>query len=663
MDLPDVVARTFQSGGPLGIAVDAFSTRVGQTQMAVEIARTMDTGGVLVVEAGTGVGKTFAYLIPALLSGQRVLISTATKALQDQLFKRDIPRLQKALGVSARVAQLKGRSSYLCLQRLEEARLGPEGGAAGISRQLAQIEVWARSTRCGDLAELDYLDEASPSIPLVTSTRDNCLGARCPHAQACHVNQARRAALAADLVVVNHHLFFADLNIRESGVAELLPTVRSVIFDEAHQLSDVGVQFLGQQFSTGQLDSFVNELLKVGRLHARGLVPWDQLAADLSHSVLALRALAGPQPGRRSWRGGAPEGVSPNEWVSTLTGMFGALASIQHALSIVAEVSPDMGVMQERAQRLEDCLAFFRDVPEAGYVRWMETGHQVRLVYSPLDIAHAMQTRVMMQAQEGKSWIFTSATLGHDATLSWFVRSCGLSGARVLQVPSPFNYKTQAALYVPDDLPWPGDENHSMAVAQLAAQGAALLGGRTLVLTTSLRAMRNIGSILRETLDSGERLQVLVQGETSKRELVERFCSAPGNGGLPCVLVASASFWEGIDIPGEALQLLVIDKLPFTPPDDPLHRARADELEATGKSPFKELHLPQAAVALKQGAGRLIRRESDCGVLVVCDTRLVQMGYGKKLIAALPDMQRLNSRAQWLDALSALTRPSTTDPC
>jgi ATP-dependent DNA helicase DinG len=664
MDFPAAVAGAFAPDGPLSSSVEAFSAREGQTQMAVEVARTMGAGGVLVVEAGTGIGKTFAYLIPALLGGERVLVSTATKALQDQLFKRDIPHLLAVLGLNARVALLKGRSSYLCLHRLGEARLHPQSGVPAVSRQLAQIEIWAQSTRSGDLAELEHVDEEAPSLPLVSSTRDNCLGARCAHAQACHVNQARREALAADLVVVNHHLFFADLNIRESGVAELLPTVRTVIFDEAHQLSEIGVQFLGQQLTTGQLDAFGSDVLKVVQTHARGFAPWAELVSDLSQTTQTLRALTGSRPGRQKWLNDAPIDVVPGLWAGTLGRLLDAMHSIDRALSLVAEVSPELNALQERAMRLRSSLLLFAGASDPGFVRWLEAGQQLRLVHSPLDIAVAMQTRVLASGDQtftGKSWIFTSATLGHDAALTWFVRSCGLEGARVLQVPSPFDYKTQAALYVPGDFPRPSDAGHSAAVAQLAADGAGRIGGRTLVLTTTLRAMRSIGQTLRDIFGVPGNMQVLVQGEASKRELIEHFCRAPETGAVPCILVASASFWEGIDIPGEALQLLVIDKLPFAPPDDPLQQARAEELESIGKSAFRELHLPQAAVALKQGAGRLIRRESDRGVLVVCDTRLVQMGYGKKLLASLPPMQRIATKAQWLNALASLTRPSTTD--
>jgi ATP-dependent DNA helicase DinG len=417
--------------------------------------------------------------------------------------------------------------------------------------------------------------------------------------------------------------------------------------------------------STGQLESFGSDLLKVALAHARGFAPWADLVTELLRASQALRAVAGSRSGRQKWLNDTPVDVTPADWGVAMGRLLDVMDSVGRALSLVAETSPELHALQERVRRLKDALLLFTGVAAPGFVRWLEVGSQLRLVYSPLDIALAMQTRVVglgEQRSSGKSWIFTSATLGHDTALTWFVRSCGLEGAHVLQVPSPFDYKTQAALYIPNDLPRPSDAGHSAAVAQLAAYGASCIGGRTMVLTTTLRAMRSIGQSLRDTFGATGNMQVLVQGEASKRELIARFCREPENVAMPCVLVASASFWEGIDIPGEALQLLVIDKLPFAPPDDPLQQARAEELEAIGKNPFRELHLPQAAVALKQGAGRLIRRESDRGILVVCDTRLVQMSYGRKLLDSLPPMQRIETKNQWLDALAALTRPSTRDP-
>ena len=660
MSLIQAVAAVFGASGPMAKTVPQYRARPGQLQMAEAVAEVMEDGGMLVVEAGTGVGKTYAYLVPTLLSGKRALISTATKALQDQLFGRDIPQLRELLGLPVRVALLKGRSSYLCLHRLESARQDWRLDEGQALLHLARVENWAHSTRSGDMAEVEALDDASPLMPLVTSTRDNCLGARCSQASSCFVNQARREALGADVVVVNHHLFFADLNVRESGVAELLPSVHAVVFDEAHQLNEIGVQFLGRQLGTGQLSGIARDMVQLTQAHARGLAPWVNLAAEIEGSAEALRARfpAAERVERMDWHAAGPR------WPELLQTCAQALRQADAALELVAQTAAELQMLRTRIQDLLDLLELFAQPLAGDAVRWLELGRQVRMLQSPLDVSQAMQTRVLPQAGEsgsGKSWVFTSATLGHDEELSWMVQSCGLSGARVLKVASPFDYARQAALYVPKVFPKPADPRHAAEVAALALQGARALQGRTLVLTTTLRALRTIADAIALALRDQPGLQLLVQGTLPKRALISRFLQANSAGSGGAILLASATFWEGIDMPGDALQLLLIDKLPFTPPDDPVLLARSKALEEQGKSPFKHLHLPQAAVALRQGAGRLIRRESDAGILVVCDVRLRQMGYGRQLLAALPPMRRLDEAQDYAQALAELTRASTTD--
>ncbi len=679
MTLEQQVRDVFAMGGVLSHAADQFREREGQTDMAVAVARTIENGGALVVEAGTGVGKTFSYLVPALLSGERVLISTATKTLQDQLFGRDLPRLVSALQLPVRTALLKGRGSYLCLHRLGLARQDPSLPERGSIRTLAKIEQWSQSTRTGDLAELPGLDERSPLIPLVTSTRENCLGAQCPQFKPCHVNTARREALAADVVVINHHLFFADLSVRESGMAELLPSVRVVVFDEAHQLNETGVQFLGIQFGTGQALDFARDLLAAGLQQARGLVDWTQLVSAIERGARELRLAVGKQwPGAKlRWpqAGGmtndadpegmtrtAPEGVALQLWLDALDEVQHAFEEAAAGLDTVSELSPDFVRLHERAVQLAERAARFARPCVLGSVRWVDVGTQLRLVESPLDIAQAVRTRILKvdsqdPVETGRAWIFTSATLGDEPRLRWFTEPCGLEDAEVLRVRSPFDYATQAALYVPRVFPKPADPAHGTAVARMAARGAADLGGRTLVLTTTLRALRVIGDELRKALEAlqlDRTPDVLVQGELPKRVLMDRFREGSSLGRAGCVLVASASFWEGFDAPGDALQFVVIDKLPFPPPNDPLVEARSQRLESQGRNAFGEYSLPEAAVALKQGAGRLIRRETDSGVLAICDTRLVAMGYGKRLIAALPPMRRLETDADFSAAIGML---------
>ena len=666
MTLQDSVLEVFAEGGRLTMVIEEFRPRQGQVDMALAIARTLENGGALVVEAGTGIGKTFAYLVPALLSGGRVLVSTATKALQDQLFGRDLPLLVKALGLPVRIALLKGRSSYLCLHRMALARQDSAVRDTLSMRALGKIEHWALTTATGDLAELKGLDERSPLIPLVTSTRENCLGSQCPQFRACHVNLARRDALAADIVVINHHLFFADMAVRESGMAELLPTVNTVIFDEAHQLNEIGVQFLGRFVTTGQLLDCARDILATGLSLARGLLDWNEVAAELELASRELRLMVGSPPagGKIRWLSAAPDQFNQDDWRELLSAVAMACENAAKALEHVADTAPDFVRLKERVLGIKEGIAMFLMPCAAGSVRWLDVGAQLRLVESPLNIASAVQKKLLQtesQEASGRSWVFTSATLGDDAQLSWFTEPCGLADAEILKVQSPFNYAEQAGIYVPRNFPKPADPQHSHAVAELVAKAASIISGRTLVLTTTLKALRTISDALKVQFNASQTVEILVQGQLPKRELMERFRVGNGDGKLGCILVASASFWEGIDVPGEALQMVVIDKLPFPPPSDPMVEARSSQLEQQGKSAFNSYSLPEAAVALKQGAGRLIRRESDQGLLVVCDSRLASMGYGKRLLAALPEMKKIASEAEFLDALDQLTKSSTTD--
>ena len=667
MSLQDLTSATFAPGGKLSQTVQEFTPRQGQIDMAMAIARIIDEGGVLVVEAGTGIGKTFSYLVPALLSATRVLLSTATKTLQDQLFGRDLPLLIKALNLPVRTALLKGRGSYLCLHRLEQARQNSTLTDRVALRTLAKIEVWAQLTRTGDLAEVVGLDERSAMIPLVTSSRDNCLGSLCPQSRLCHVNLARREAMAADVVVINHHLFFADLAVRESGMAELLPSARTVIFDEAHQLNETGVQFLGQQLTTGQLLDFARDLLIGGLLHARGLLDWQALAADTEHAARQLRLVVGKHyPNLKlRWLGATPEQLDAEVWKDALALLHGACTRVLLALDSVSEIAPDLLRLSERCRALADRIEFFTGSCALDSVRWLEVGAQLRLVESPLDIAQTVRAQLLKPMEvdgSQRSWIFTSATLGDEPQLRWFTEPCGLEDAEILKIGSPFDYSVQASLYVPGHLPKPSDRDHSAQVAQLVARAAPVIGGRTLVLTTTLRALQVVSAALELHFSDSKALEILVQGRQTKRQLIERFRQGNQGGRAPCILVASASFWEGVDVPGDALQLVVIDKLPFPVPTDPLVQARSKRLESMGRSVFNDYFMPEAAIALKQGAGRLIRRETDRGILVVCDSRLAHMGYGRRLLAALPSMRKITSEDELLEALAALTKPSTMDP-
>jgi ATP-dependent DNA helicase DinG len=658
-ELEQWVAAAFDEGGPLSRSDSNYKPREQQLAMSQAVARAIARRETLVVEAGTGVGKTFAYLVPALLSGGRALISTATKNLQDQLFMRDLPRLCAALQVPVRIALLKGRSSYLCIHRMSQARHSADLPDRRSVLALARIERWAQQTTSGDLAELDGLDERSPILPLVSSTRDNCLGADCPEFRACHVVKARRDAMEADVVVVNHHLFFADMTLRDSGVAELLPSVEVAVFDEAHQLAEAGVQFLGTTLGTSQLLDFGRDLLAQGLAQARGLQDWQGLQTRIERAARELRLVcAGPLVGagreirgmlKLSWK----ERAGRPGFAQALTDVA-AVADVAIAmLATVADTSPDFVRLQERATALKEVTDAFAHEPDAGDVRWIDlTPNQARLVESPLDIREAMQEQL---AAAPKAWIFTSATLGDDERLTWFTEPAGLDNATVLRVGSPFNYPEHARLYIPSGFPKPNEPDHPLQVAALAARCARALGGRTFVLTTTLRALQSIGDALRAEFEaSGDVLAVLQQGAAPKRVLLQQFVTDPR-----AVLIGSASFWEGIDVPGDSLQCVLIDKLPFPPPNDPLVEARVQRLEAAGRNAFAHFFIAEAAIALKQGGGRLIRTEQDRGLLVVCDPRMAGMNYGRRLREALPPMTRLTEEAQALDWLSELAADRT----
>jgi ATP-dependent DNA helicase DinG len=654
--LAEAVRAAFGRGGALALADEGHVERDVQLRMALGVAQAIEERSALVVEAGTGVGKTFAYLVPTLLSGARALVSTATKSLQDQLFLRDIPRLREALKLPVTVALLKGRGSYLCLHRMNQARQSAELPDRWAVRTLAKVEQWSHSTVSGDLAELEGLDERSSVIPLVTSSRENCLGAECPEFRQCHVIKARREAMVADVVVVNHHLFFADMALRDTGVAELLPSVEVALFDEAHQLTEAGVQFLGTTLGSAQVIDFARDMLGAGLQQARGLAPWQELAGACDRTARDLRiAAAGPL---RDLRGTLKlrwsERSEREEFAAALAALGAACEAAQTGLQLVVEMSPDFAKLAERAAQMARLAVQFGEAAESGKVRWIDVSpHQARLVESPLDIRDALREQM---AAAPKAWVFTSATLGDDEQLSWFTESAGLGDARTLRLGSPFDYEEHARLYIPRAFPKPNEPGHPAAVAVLAARCARALGGRTFVLTTTLRALQSIGDALRAEFEAqGDSIQVLMQGQIPKRQLMQQFLAQPRS-----VLVGSQTFWEGIDVPGDALQCVLIDKLPFPPPNDPLVEARVKRLEDEGRNPFADYFVAEAAVSLKQGAGRLIRSETDRGLLVVCDPRMAGMNYGKRLRQALPPMALVTTEAQaleWLSLLSAEALP------
>jgi ATP-dependent DNA helicase DinG len=662
MRWPDVVAAYFQPEGWLQEQDPHFVPRIDQATMARAVAQTIEDSGRLVIEAGTGVGKTYAYLIPALLSGKKTLISTATRNLQDQLFGRDIPYLLTRLGLPLKTALLKGRSSYLCLHRMDLADQHMSNRQA--QSALAAVRKWSLGTSTGDLTQMSGLDEKSPLWPWITSTRENCLGSECPKSRECHVNLARREALAADLTVINHHLFFADLVIRESGQAQLLPAVQTVVFDEAHQLNEVGIQFLGEELSSTSMLELARDILGAGLQYAKGVIDWRSQTAQLEQAIRDWRLLwpAETTPSKWRWTAGLPGPVQASEWNASMQDMRVELLRLDAALTNCEEASPELVRLKERVMLTLKRIDQFLAPPVVNRVRWVETARGVRLVESPLEIGGWMDEKVWSKEttpdQGAQSFVFTSATLGDEPQLKWFTEPMGLSGAQTVCLGSPFDYGRQSAVYVPLEAPHPSSSEHADFVAEIAYEAVQRLGGKTMVLTTSVKSLQRISSILNQRL-SDPSIQVLVQGKAAKNELLRQFKEAGAQKSdrqesVGAVLVATASFWEGVDIAGDALMCVVIDKLPFPMPSDPWVQARCEQLDAQGGSSFREFSIPAAAVALKQGAGRLIRQETDRGILVICDNRLTNMSYGKRLRQALPSMQPITTRSDFLSYLLKL---------
>ncbi|MBN3570303.1 ATP-dependent DNA helicase [Burkholderia cenocepacia] len=607
----------------------------------------------LIVEAGTGTGKTYAYLVPAMLWGGKVIVSTGTKHLQDQLFQRDIPTVRNALAVPVSVAMLKGRANYLCHYYLQRTADNGRLPSRQDTAYLQEIVRFAKITKSGDKAELASVPENAPVWSMVTSTRDNCLGQECPHYKECFVMQARREAQQADIVVVNHHLFFADIMLRDTGMAELLPNANTIIFDEAHQLPETATLFFGETLSTTQILELARDTVAEGLSHARDAVEWVKLGGDLERAARDLRlAFADGQIVRMS----LAQLGDDHPMFGALDALDVALDALASALASQAERAESLGACLRRARELQDLLAGWvapgaaeaaaqADAAAAGdkaaadgdpneKVRWVEVfAHTVQLHETPLSVAPIFAKQ---RAGVPRAWVFTSATLSVRGDFTHYAAQMGLSSRRSMTLASPFDYQSQGLLYVPRNLPQPSSPAFTDAVFDAALPAIEASGGGVFMLCTTLRAVDRIASKLRDVIESrGWNTPLLVQGDASRTELLDRF-RAYGN----AILVGSQSFWEGVDVRGDALSLVVIDKLPFAPPDDPVLAARLDALTKKGLSPFAVHQLPQAVITLKQGAGRLIRAETDRGVLMICDTRLVDKPYGRRIWQSLPPFKR-----------------------
>jgi ATP-dependent DNA helicase DinG len=610
--------------------------------MAEAVARAIADRTPLVAEAGTGTGKTFAYLVPALLYGGKVIVSTGTKTLQDQLFQRDLPLVRAALGVPVTLALLKGRANYVCHHHLERAAAEGRLPSREDARHLPKIVAFAHASATGDRGELADVPDNATIWPQVTSTRDNCLGSRCAFHSDCFVLKARKAALEADVVVINHHLFCADVMLRDEGLAELLPACNTVILDEAHQLPDTATLFFGEQVTAGRLAELARDADVAARTGAREVAELPDAVDALAPAIRRVRLALGDVPAKLTQRVAAER-----EGFATAMGeLAAALDRLAAELGRHAERSEELGQCAERATEAASALARWQrplldDVPDTGaddgaaeWVRWVDVTTQgFQLHASPLSVAEVFSNQV---AASGRAWILTSATLAVGGDFSLYQRELGLADARTGAWDSPFDYRTQALLYVPRDLPPPNSREHTEAVVRAALPVLRASGGRAFLLFTTLRALDVAREMLvRAVARDKLAWPLLAQGEGPKSELLARFREL-GN----AVLLGSASFWEGVDVPGDALSVVVIDKLPFAPPDDPLLAARLEHLRAAGGNPFFEVQVPQAAIALKQGAGRLIRTETDRGVLLIGDPRLIDKPYGRRIWKSLPPMRR-----------------------
>lgn len=637
-----MIAKTFSSQGALGKAIPGFQARQAQIDMAEAVAKAITQQSQLVVEAGTGTGKTFSYLVPALLSGKKIIISTGSKNLQEQLFHRDLPLMVDALGFFGNVALLKGRANYLCLDRLSRQMIESHTNEADpqLLTQLVKVRSWSSETKSGDLGECDELPEDSLIIPTITSTNDNCLGKECPSYVDCFVSKARRKAMDADVVVVNHHLFLADLAIKETGFGELIPEAEVFIFDEAHQLPDIASQYFGQSVSSRQVQELAKDIEIGYRTEAKDMRQLQKVGDKLTQSAMELRIVLGEPGFRGNWR----EALSSPSVARELSRLRESLDFAIDVLKLALGRSQLLDTAFERANLIKGRIDRVCDVSITGYSYWYDTTpRHFSLHITPLSVADKFHEQI--ELKQG-SWIFTSATLAVNDDFSHFTHRLGLKPQAQFSLPSPFDYEQQAKLCVPRYLPEPNSAGLADKLVQILAPVIEQNQGRCFFLCTSHNMMRELGERFREVLT----VPVLLQGETSKQKTLAEFMEL-GN----ALLVATGAFWEGIDVRGDALSCVIIDKLPFTAPDDPLLKARIEDCRLRGGDPFSQVQLPDAVITLKQGVGRLIRDKNDKGALIICDNRLVTRDYGGIFLASLPPIPRTRDLDKVKDFLSQIS--------
>ena len=625
-------AKLLDAGGPIADALPGFAPRLAQIRMAAAVEQMLAQKSSLVIEAGTGIGKTLAYLVPAILSGERVIISTGTKNLQDQLFFRDLPLVREALGESIKPALLKGRANYLCLHRMTMARSEGRLPSREAVTELEAVMDWSAQTVDGDLSLAAVVSEESGLLPLVTSTTDNCLGSECPQFEDCYVARARREAQDADIVVVNHHLLFADMAIKQSGFGEVLPGAAAFILDEAHQAPETASQFFSVTFSARQVNELCRDFLAESASVSGAMGTLREPIADCLQKLKEIQLVISERmPERGSW-----QHLVSDEPVRS------ALQNLDISVHAFAQTA---GELHGRARGMDGCIDRMKELQlrldrfdsghSTGEVRWFEKrGRGFAIHITPLEVSGAFnEFREKMDA----AWLFTSATLSVGSDFRHFTTQMGLEDAETLQLDSPFDYPNNALMWLPDQLPEPRDPEFVPALLDVVVPLLEASRGRAFLLFTSHRSLRRAAELLADRVS----FPLFVQGENPRSVLLEQFRES-GEG----VLLGSSSFWEGVDVIGDALSLVVIDKLPFSAPDDPVIEARSELLRSTGGNPFTQLYLPQAVIALKQGAGRLIRDVNDRGALVICDPRIRTRSYGRIFRDSLPPMREAGSQSE-----------------
>lgn len=624
MESVDSVSAVLGSAGPIARHLSGFAPRLEQQHLAEAIFDTLENGNVLIGEAGTGTGKTFAYLVPALLSGQRIVISTGTRHLQDQLFYNDLPLVKRALNLAVSTCLLKGRANYLCKHRLVRAMRHPALLDERHQKHLRIISDWSRTTKSGDIAEVLAVPEDSLVWSFVVSNEEFCSKHEFEDLTDCYIHQARKRAQESDIVVVNHHLLSADLALKEQGFGDILPSANGFVIDEAHQLPDVAAQFFGRKISSRQLLELARDTVGEQLHEAPDCRELRDLAQQLETGVRHFRLAFGVEPSRNAWVAVQSEPAIEREH-ERLTLLLG---SLKESLAELAERGKGLESCYKRAVLHSEALQHYGDSPsDSQYIHWYETFRSgFSLNMTPMTVAAPFQRAMTAMSA---SWVFTSATLAVGGDFSHFRNQLGLNDSSELQVDSPFDYRHNALLYLPEGLPEPQYSSYTAEVIETVLPVLAASGGRAFLLFTSYRAMHEAARLLEGRIDH----PIMMQGQMPKRELVEAFQSV-GN----AVLLGTSSFWEGVDVRGEALSLVVIDKLPFGSPGDPVMSARIDHMKQSGGNPFFEYQVPQAALALKQGVGRLIRDVTDRGVLILCDPRIRSRNYGEVFIASLPPM-------------------------